>query len=73
MLLSGKIVLEEHVHNRYLQDIFAKFPDLTGEERKSAIKKYLSDYEQQIKKEYQDTLDPELRQDIADIYVEYYK
>lgn len=73
ILLSGKIVLEEHIHNRYLQNIFAKFPELTGEERKKAIKTYLSEYEQQIRKEYQDTSDTELKKEIAEIYEEYYK
>ncbi len=72
-LLSGKVVLEEHVHNKYLQNIFAKFPDLTGEERKKAIKKYLSEYEQQIQKEYQESSDSELKKEITEIYEEYYK
>ncbi len=72
-LLSGKVVLEEHVHNKYLQNIFAKFPDLTGEERKKAIKKYLSEYEQQIQKEYQESSDAELKKEITEIYEEYYK
>lgn len=72
-LLSGKIVLEEHIHNKYLQNILTKFPNLTGEERKMAIKKYLTEYELQIKKEYQSSQDSEIRRDIEEIYTEYYK
>jgi hypothetical protein len=72
-LLSGKVVLEERVHNKYLQNILAKFPELSGMERKAAIKRYLEEYEMQIKKEYQASLDPETRQDIEELYREYYK
>lgn len=72
-LLSGKVVLEEHVHNQYLRNIIAKFPELSGPERKAAIRKYLGDYELQIKKEYQETSNPETKRDIEEIYAEYYK
>ncbi len=72
-LLSGKIALEEHIHNLYLQNILGKFPDLTGWDRKAAIKTYLAEYEDQIKKEYQSTQDPDMKRDIEEIYTEYYK
>jgi len=72
-IISGKIALEEHIHNLYLQKILAKFSKLPAKDRKTAIKTYLTEYEEQIKKEYQNTQDPEIKRDIEEIYTEYYK
>lgn len=71
-LLSGKIEIEETIHNRYLRKVLEQFPELSPEDRKSAIKGYLRDYEQQIKKEYQESQDPEFKKEIEEVYRDYY-
>ena len=74
-LLSGKAEIEEVIHNHYLKKILENFSDdseLTPEERKSAIGKYLAEYEEQIKKDYQESGDPETKKEIEEIYKDYY-
>ncbi len=72
-LLSGHIEIEERIHNAYLQKIIAGLGETPDGGKSEAIKKYLKDYESHIRRDYQETQDPKMKQEIEAIYSEYYK
>ncbi len=71
-LLSGRYTLTEQIHSAYLQKVLSGFPGLPPEERKAKIKEYLTTYESQIKKEYLESQDTEMKERVEQLYREHY-
>ncbi len=71
-LLSGRHADVERVHNVYLKGIVRKY-SITGEGEEFAnnLRKFLAEYEDQVKKDYLSAQDEETKREIEEIYAEY--
>lgn len=58
--------------NRFLENILKSFVGMSEEEQKLAIRNYLRDHEEAIKQEYEQSEDPATKEEIEELYKEYY-